>query len=221
MTAIFHKLLIEGLPYKSKNGGFGYSSISLIRDGKDIILFDVGHYAVRADIIKIIKKYKINKVFLSHLHYDHCLNIDLFLRQGIDIYLNIKEWNYLKRIRSDDIYTFKFFDKIVKRSDVFLFNKKFNITKNVSVLETIGHTAGHSSLTFIRNKKKYIIAGDAIKTYKDFKDFGKVDVPPYDYKRFIATKKYIIDNFDVIITGHAGIIRNGKYIQKKIKVKEF
>ena len=46
-------------------------------------------------------------------------------------------------------------------------------------------------------------------------------MPPYDYKRFIATKKYIIDNFDVIITGHAGIIRNGKYIQKKIKVKEF
>ena len=38
---------------------------------------------------------------------------------------------------------------------------------------------------------------------------------------YTTNKKYIIDNFDVIITGHAGIIRNGKYIQKKIKVKEF
>jgi len=221
MAEVSYKLLIEGLPYKTKKGGFGYSSISLIRDGKDVILFDVGHYAVRADIIKIIKKYKINKVFLSHLHYDHCLNIDLFLNRGIDIYLNIKEWNYLKKIKSDDIYTFKFFDKIVKKGDIILFDKEFNITKNVVVLETIGHTAGHSSLSFVKNNKKYIIAGDSIKTYKDFKNLKKADVPPYNYKIFVETKKYIIENFDIIIPGHSGIIKDGKYKQKKLTVKEF
>lgn len=221
MAEVSYKLLIEGLPYKTKNGGLGYSSISLIIDGKDIILFDVGHYAVRADIIKIIKKYKINKVFLSHLHYDHCLNIDLFLNKGVDIYLNVKEWNYLKNVKANDIYTFKFFDKIVKRGDIILFNKKFNITKNVSVLETIGHTAGHSSLSFLKNNKKYIVVGDAIKTYKDFKDFDKADIPPHDYKCFVKTKKYIIENFDIIIPGHSGIIKDGKYKQKKFTVKEF
>jgi len=221
MAEILYKLLIAGLPYKTKNGGFGYSSISLIRDGKDTILFDVGHYAVRADIIKIIKKYKINKVFLSHLHYDHCLNIDLFLNRGIDIYLNIKEWDYLKNIKPDDIYTFRFFNKIIKRGEIILFDKGFDITKNISVLETIGHTAGHSSLSFIKNKKKYIIAGDAIKTYKDFKNFKKADVLPYDYKRFIETKKYIIENFDIIIPGHSGIIKDGKHKQRRLITKEF
>jgi len=221
MAEVLYKLLITGLPYKTKNGGFGYSSISLIRDGKDTILFDVGHYAVRGDIIKIIKKYKINKVFLSHLHYDHCLNIDLFLDRGVDIYLNIKEWDYLKKIKSNDIYTFRFFDKIVKRGEIILFAKNFNITKNVSVLETIGHTAGHSSLSFVKNKKKYIIAGDAIKTYKDFKNFKKADVLPYDYKRFIETKKYIIENFDIIIPGHSGIIKDGKHKRRKLITKEF
>lgn len=221
MAEVSYKLLIEGLPYKTKNGGFGYSSISLIRDGNDVILFDVGHYAVRADIVKFIKKYKINKVFLSHLHYDHCLNIDLFLNREIDIYLNIKEWNYLKKIKSNDIYTFRFFDKIVNKREIILFNKNFKITKNISVLETIGHTAGHSSLSFVKNKKKYIIAGDAIKTYKDFKNFKKADVPPYSYKRFIETKKYIIKNFDIIVPGHSGIIKNGKYRQKTIIIKNF
>lgn len=221
MAEVLYKLLIEGLPYKTKGGGLGYSSISLIKDNQDVILFDVGHYAIRENIIKIIKKYKVNKVFLSHLHYDHCLNIDLFLNKEINIYLNIKEWNYLKKIKSDDIYTFKFFDKMVKRKDIVLFDKKFNITNNVSALETIGHTAGHSSLSFIKNKKKYIIAGDAIKTYRDFKEFKKTDVPPYDYKSYIETKKYIIENFDVIILGHAGIIKNRKYKQKKLIVKEF
>lgn len=221
MAEVLYKLLIEGLPYKTKNGGLGYSSISLIKDGKDVILFDVGHYAVRGNIMKIIKKYRINKVFLSHLHYDHCLNIDLFLNKGINVYLNIKEWDYLKKIKSNDIYTFRFFNKIVKKRDVVLFNKEFNITKNVRVLETIGHTAGHSSLSFVKNKKKYIIAGDAVKTLKDFKNIKKSDVPPYDYKYFIKTKKYIIENFDVIIPGHSGIIRDGKYKQKRLLVKEF
>jgi glyoxylase-like metal-dependent hydrolase (beta-lactamase superfamily II) len=221
MAEVSYKLLIEGLPYKTKNGGFGYSSISLIKDGKDVILFDVGHYAVRVDILKFIKKYKINKVFLSHLHYDHCLNIDLFLNKGIDIYLNIKEWDYLKNIQSNDIYTFRFFDKIVQKREIILFNENFKITKNVSVFETIGHTAGHSSLSFVKNKKKYIIAGDAIKTYKDFKNFKKADVPPYNYKRFIETKKYIIDNFDIIVPGHAGIIKDGKYKQKRLVTKDF
>lgn len=220
MAKVLYKLLIAGLPYKTKNGGFGYSSISLIKDGKDIILFDVGHYAVREDIIKIIKKYKINKVFLSHLHYDHCLNIDLFLNRGIDIYLNIKEWNYLKNIKPYDIYTFRFFDKIVKKGEIKLFNKSFNITKNVSVLETIGHTAGHSSLSFVKDKNKYIIAGDAIKTYRDFKNFKMADVLPYNYKSFIETKKYIIENFNVIIPGHSDVIKNGKYKPKKLLIKE-
>lgn len=221
MSEVSFKLLIPGLPYKTNKGGLGYSSISLISDGDNNILFDVGHYAVRSEIIKILKKYKINKIFLSHLHYDHCLNIDLFLNKGINIYLNKKEWDYLKNIKSNDIYTFKFFDKIVKRDQIILFDKNFNITKNVRVLETIGHTAGHSSLSFVRKTKKYIIAGDAVKTYQDFKNVNKSDIVPYNLKKFIATKKFIIKNFNIIVPGHSNIINEGKFTKKRFLLKYF
>jgi len=216
-----YKLLIPGVPYKTAYGGLGYSSISLISDGQDNIIFDTGHYAVRGEIIKILKKNKINKVFISHLHYDHCLNVDLFIKKGVRIYLNKKEWQYLDKIRPDDIYTFKFFKKIVRRGDIQLFDKEFNISKNVRVLETIGHTAGHSSLSFIKGGKKCIIAGDAIKTYKDYKKIDNFDVTPYDPKKFIATKKYIIDNFDIIIPGHSGVITRGRHMKKKLFLKDF
>lgn len=221
MRKVSYKLLIPGLPYKTVYGGFGYSSVSLIRDGHTNILFDVGHYAVRSQMIKFLKRYKINKVFISHLHYDHCLNIDLFLNKGISVYLNKKEWDYLNNITSKDIYTFRLFNKIVKRSDIILFDKDFNISENVRVLETIGHTAGHSSLAFNRNGKKYIVAGDAIKTFKDFKIINKSDVSPYNYRKFIATKKYIISNFDIIIPGHSNLIENGKYVEEKLSLKSF
>ena len=134
MKKLKFELLIPGIPYKTKYGGIGYSSVSVIKDGNDAILFDVGHYAVRGEIIKILQKYKINKVFLSHLHYDHCLNIDLFLNRGIKIYLNKKEWLYLDNIKSGDVFTFKFFNKIIKKNEIILFDKEFNISKNVIVL---------------------------------------------------------------------------------------
>ena len=222
MREVSFKSLIPGFPYKTIFGGFGYSSVSLISDGKCNIIFDVGHYAVRKEMVKILKKYKINKVFLSHLHYDHCLNIDLFLNKGIDIYLNRKEWVYLKKIKPSDIYYFRFFNKIVKRGQIILFDKEFNITKNVRVLETIGHTAGHSSLSFIRKGERYIIAGDAIKTYQDFKKINQSDLIPYDYKKFVATKEHIINNFDVIVPGHSNIIKNGKCsVKNKLLLKHF
>lgn len=221
MRDFYFKLLIPGIPYKNKNGGFGYASISVIRDGRDNILFDVGHYAVREKIMEIIKKFKINKVFISHLHYDHCLNIDLFLNKGITIYLNRKEWEYIKRPRANDIYTFRFFNKIVKRQDLTLFERQLNISNNVTAIETVGHTAGHSSLIFVKNGKSYILAGDAIKTDKDFKNPNLSDVEPYDLKRFITTKKYIIDNFDIIVPGHANIIREGKSDKNNLVLTSF
>ncbi len=221
MSDISFKLLLPGLPYKTKHGGFGYCSVSLIKDGRDTILFDVGHYAVRKEIIKILSSHKINKVFISHLHYDHCLNIDLFVRRGIKIYLNKKEWDYLQKIRPEDVSTFRFFNKIAPRRHITLFDKGFNISKHVRALETIGHTAGHSSLIFSKSGVRHIIAGDAIKTYKDFKDPSKIDVPPHDYKKLLSTKRYIINNFDIIVPGHDNIIKHGESTMNKLTLKKF
>jgi glyoxylase-like metal-dependent hydrolase (beta-lactamase superfamily II) len=221
MKKAIARLLIPGIPYKTKYGGFGHCSISLISDGEDVILFDAGHYAVRGEILKILEKYKINKVFISHLHYDHCLNVDLFIDRGINVYVNRKEIEYLKKIRNDDIYTFKFFNKIINSKNLILFNKEFNISRNVRVLETHGHSVGHCSLAFQCGAKKYLVAGDAIKTYKDYENIKLADTKPYNYNQLIDTRRFIIDNFDVIIPGHSGIIEKGKKPLNKFIYFEF
>ncbi|MCX6793125.1 MAG: MBL fold metallo-hydrolase [Candidatus Falkowbacteria bacterium] len=215
------KVIIPGIPLKTKFGGIGYCSISLIKDGKDVILFDVGHYAVREKIIDTLKKYKINKVFISHLHYDHCLNIDLFVKKGIKIYLNEKEFLCLDKIKKEDVYTFKYFKNIVSSKNLVLFNGEFNISKNVSAIETIGHTSGHSSLIFKMKNKHCIVAGDAIKTYKDYKNITSFDVVPFSVSALIKTKKEIVYNFDIIIPGHSGAIINGKKPSEEAVFYEF
>jgi len=215
------KLLIPGIPYKTKHGGFGYCSVSLISDGDDMILFDTGHYAVRNEVSKILEKYRINKVFISHLHYDHCLNVDLFIDRGIDVYVNKKEVKYLDKISRGDNYTFKFFNKIVDKKKLILFDKEFNISKNVRVLKTYGHSAGHCSLTFQNGTKKYLVAGDAIKTYKDYRNIELADTKPYNYNQLVKTKRFIVDNFDVIIPGHSGIIEKGKKPLNRFNFFEF
>ncbi|MFA5184271.1 MAG: MBL fold metallo-hydrolase [Patescibacteria group bacterium] len=220
MAVVNYKILIVGLPYKTDVGSLGYSSIVLLNDGKDSILFDVGHYAVRAEIIRIMKKYKITKVFLSHLHYDHCLNADLFQQAKIKLYLNRKEWQYLEKIRSNDIYTFCLFKKMIRRKSLILFDGAFNITKNIRAIETIGHTAGHSSLTFDKGRLRYIVAGDAIKTPADLAEI-EPDVPPYNLKMFKKTRRYIINGYDIIIPGHANVIKQGSQSHNSIKLKRF
>ncbi len=203
-------VVISGFPFKTKFGGFGYSSISLIQDAGSNILFDVGHYAVREKMKELIKRKRIDHVFLSHLHYDHCLNIDLFAGSKAKIYVNRKEWEYLDYIRPDDNYTFRFFKQIVPKQNLILFDKDFQISTNVRAIETIGHTIGHSSLILRWKGKSTILAGDAIKTYHEFCGNVVSNPRPYDAASCKMVKKYIRENFDIIIPGHSSAIIKGK-----------
>ena len=80
--------IVSGFPYKPEKGCFGFASCILIRDSKNI-LFDTGGYNVRS----VIKSYlnDIDCVVISHLHFDHCSNLDLFIEKKIPIYISTKE----------------------------------------------------------------------------------------------------------------------------------
>ena len=70
--------VIKGLNIKPSKGAFGYASVTFIKDENENILFDTGSFGVRKVIYEFLQKEKIDKVFISHLHFDHCSNLDLF-----------------------------------------------------------------------------------------------------------------------------------------------
>ncbi len=215
------KVLIPGIPLKTPYGGLGYCSVTLVIDGSRRILFDTGHYSVRGSITEYIRHYRINTLFLSHLHFDHCLNTDLFAEKGIKIYAHEKEIKRLKRQKAEDVYTFYYFDKIVSNKNLTTFKEEFLLSPSVSVIETPGHTAGHSSLVVKNLPQSLIIAGDAIKTYRDLVSKSKkADPTAENQAQMRKTKQYIKEHFNIIIPGHADLIKNGHKPTKKYIFRE-
>ena len=209
--------ITKGLNIKPSRGAFGYASVTLIRDENENILFDTGSFGVRSVIHELIEKENIDKLFISHLHFDHCSNLDLFKKSKI--YINSKEISNLYENNSDyDLY--KPLIKILDKYDIVEFDHPISISKNVGVVLTYGHTIGHSSLEFIKDNKKILIAGDSIKSLNDYlndQDYGNAQEP----MKYIETKGKIKDKYYIIIPGHSDIIYKDNLKNNILNLKIF
>jgi N-acyl homoserine lactone hydrolase len=217
---VTYEQIVKGLNMRPEVGFFGYSSIILVRDGEETILFDTGGPGVRGFLFNYIKKFKIDKIFISHLHLDHCCNIDLF--PGTPIYLNKTELDGLLRKKNEIHNTLTYFivSDFLKKNNFQLFDKEFQLTENIRAVLTYGHTCGHSSLKFNDGNKDVILAGDAIETYQEYLS-EKIPEDCHDKDDYIRTKRFIKNNFSIVIPGHSSAIIEGKQPNDKFKLIHF
>ena len=209
--------ITKGINIKPNKGAFGYASITLLKDGNEKILFDTGSYGVRNVIKDLLKKEKIDKLFISHLHFDHCSNLDLF--RNSKIYINEKELRNLYE-NNDDSDLYKPLLKIINEYDVNTFNDEINISNNIKIVLTYGHTVGHSSLEFKQGKRRILVAGDAIKSLNDYLNINKYG-NAQNPDKYIKTKENIKNNYDVIIPGHSDIIDKNNLCNSPLKFRIF
>lgn len=197
------KQVITGINLRPKMGAFGYSSVTLLTDGKENILFDTGAYGVRSIISRIISEYEVNTVFISHCHFDHCSNLDLF--KGRNIYINRIEYENLCTNNSDhDLYKPLLLQ--FRESELTLFDSNQELSDHIQIKLTYGHTIGHSSLEFYSQDLRVLVAGDAIKSVKDYLDvdgFGNAQ----NRLMHLQTKQKIRNEYDIIIPGHSTMFR--------------
>ena len=199
-------VLYNGYPFKPKIGCFGIGSSYLVHAKKNI-LFDTGSYGARKKIIELLNTNKIDCVVISHLHFDHCSNLDLFCDTSIPIYISKAEYNNYFKDRIKDYDLFSYFFTIEKHLNIILVTDMISIVPNVHIIFTPGHTLGHISLE-INEGEKILLAGDALKTYRDYKNidlFGNA----VSKEQYIETKKKIINCYNHIYCGHDGEIING------------
>lgn len=205
------EVISKGYPFKPEAGCFGYASSFLVKSSKKI-LFDTGGYNLRQAIASRLDE--VDCVVISHLHFDHCSNLDLFIGTTIPIYISIKELDYYNK--NIDMDLFSYFDYIKNKINIIPIYDDYDLTNNVKIISTPGHTPGHISV-IINND--IILAGDSLKTYNDYMDeesFGNA----YDAKQYLKTKKYIKSNFKTIYPGHDSVITNGVK-GKSMSVVEF
>lgn len=205
--SISYEVLVEGNSLSFKGGFFGFSSIILVKSKTHgLLLFDTGHHSTRLLLISALNErglspQDINHVFLSHLHFDHVNNIDLFTQATI--YLSAEEWEYAQSPASTDPFC-------SPAINLYLQQKKLKLLKDhtgeifpgLFYRHTPGHTPGSYVLHFMDpQKKRVVLAGDACKTYKELASLQVVS--EFDpKKRSQKSLQWINTNADIVIPGH-------------------
>lgn len=213
--AISHHVLVPGNCLGFTGGFLGLSSIVLVRvEGRAPILFDTGHHATKAMLIRALaeeglKPSDIGQIFLSHLHFDHANNVDLFPQA--ELIVPRAEWAYAQAPVPEDLYVSAPVVEYIARRGPVLVEDGDDIHPGLTCLAVPGHTPGQMALCYTDAQgRRVALAGDAIKTLRELID-RRVDLEFDPERRSGATIDHLAENFDIIVPGHAPELHRSRH----------
>jgi glyoxylase-like metal-dependent hydrolase (beta-lactamase superfamily II) len=166
------KILLAGFPGRSDRGALGWSTVAAVAAGAGTLILDTGSFGDRALLRQALRQGGIDpcgvtRLFLSHLHYDHCLNADLF--PAAEILVSRAEWDYAHSDlpdKADDPFVPKCFLPYLASRRLTLVHDGQYIGEGLRVVGLPGHTPGCAGLLF--EKQRLLFAADAIKNAHEF-----------------------------------------------------
>ena len=185
-----YTVLLPGIPVSSNRGALGWSTVALIETDGLRILFDTGSYGDRSQLLERFQALSLDPqaldaVFISHLHYDHCQNIDLF--QNAPIFVSERELRYVLDAEYRERH-----DPYVPTTTILDQKDRFRtvldgseIFPDVRVVALPGHTPGQCGLFLAR--EKILVAGDGV---KNAWEFANRVAPPTFFSRSAALDNY-------------------------------
>lgn len=199
------EILVTGSSVTLAGASIGWSSIVLIESGGCRILYDCGHHVTRTPLLAAlrargVKAQDIDIVFLSHLHTDHVLNVDLFANSRVLV--SETEWAYAARPHANDRFVPGFIRTVLDSMRLERFSGEPEIAPGVSAIALPGHTPGLYGLAFeAGDGARVVIAGDAIKTAHELlSETADMEFDPE--QRSAATIRSVKARADRIIPGH-------------------
>ena len=158
-------VLTYGFSLVSDQGPFGFSTISLLTVGDQHVLVDTGPASRRTMLVKSLlgrglAPEEIDLVVLTHMHWDHCANADLF--PNARVLVHPKEIDYASNPRRGDHNVASYFADMLSRLRVEPISDGDRIVEGVSVMDTPGHTKGHVSISVSVDGKDVLVSGDAM-----------------------------------------------------------
>ena len=158
-------VLTYGFALNTDQGSFGYSTNSLLRVGNHNILIDTGPSSRRAFLYKALQARDltpddIDIIILTHMHWDHCQNTDLF--KNARVVVNPTEIDYARNPNPWDLAVAAGMADLMRTMKIDVVSEGDTIVDGVSVLETPGHTKGHMSVLAEVDGERVLLAGDAM-----------------------------------------------------------
>ena len=194
-------ILLGGFPGRSERGYLGWSGCYLVTTSKgERILFDTGGYNERAVVVaklaeRGIAPDAVDVVVLSHLHFDHAANWDVFPQA--EIVVHERELAYAGSQEADGAVLRFHADALRKEKRVRIVSgDDIQLTPELTLLHVPGHTPGAMALAAGQS----ILCGDALKSRWDLQ--GKLSPPWWNEAEAMRSIERLKSVSEVLYPGH-------------------
>ncbi len=197
------EVLLPGYSIRTDQGSLGLCSVILIR-GEKLTVVDVGHQGRRSLLANTLESHgiaaqEIQRVILTHSHWDHVQNTDLF--PNAEIVIHAKELEYSRNPRPGDHATARYFADTLTAHTVQEVKGDTQIESGVGVFDTPGHTRGHISVMVETAAGPVCLGGDAVANAGDLAR-GLPDFIFWSEDEARESLKKVTDAYSVIYPGH-------------------
>jgi len=198
-------VLMDGQSVRSRQGIVGFCSLILV-EGRERTLVDVGHVGRRNVLIAALAQRgltpgDIDNVVVSHAHWDHAQNLDLF--GAAKLLIHPDERKYAGNPHPNDWATPAWTGDMVEHEWERLVEVEegFEIEPGVRILHTPGHSVGSVSVLVDTEDGRCAISGDVLH-YSEAALAERNPVVFWDDEQASASIRRIVAESDLIYPGH-------------------
>ena len=201
--------LLNGYSLTSDQGNPAFCSVLLVESGDERVLFDFGHVGRRRRLLSALadrglEPADITKVVVSHGHWDHLQNADLF--QNAHVFIHPAELRNLAAPPPTDLGTPRWAKAILAGLTVTETGEGDEVIPGASVIELPGHTPGSIGLTLSVDDATVVLAADAVPTLAVLRAC-RASGRPYDRDQADASVERVVKLADVVYPGHDRPVR--------------
>ncbi len=198
------QIVLPGIPLTSNRGALGWVSVCLVHSGTRLLLVDTGFYGDRSLLLERLRELDVRPedvtdLFLTHFHFDHVLNCDLFPKAVIHMPETERDYVQGARLPTGRRPFVPAVRYSCMTSALKTFHGEVEIMPGIRTVPLLGSTPSLTGL--LLEQEGVLIASEAIKNARDF-DLGKIPPVFGDPDRVLASYQCLETLADVIIPGH-------------------
>ena len=158
-------VLLPGYSFGTSSGRVAFCSVTLVESGGRRVLVDTGHAGRRRELMDALARRglgegDVDAVFMTHAHWDHVQNFDLF--SGAPVLLHPVEHAYAAAPHANDWATPRWTGAAVATHRVQEVREGDELAAGVTVIELPGHSPGSMGLLVETDDGVAAVAGDAL-----------------------------------------------------------
>jgi glyoxylase-like metal-dependent hydrolase (beta-lactamase superfamily II) len=196
------RTVLRGRSVTSTEGSVGFCAVYLVTTPDARILFDTGHVGRRRGLLRALTDLEltpadIDVVVLSHAHWDHVQNADLFTT----VLIHADEPAYAESPGDDDLVTPSWTANLLRHIGVRTVGDREPVAAGVHTLHLPGHTAGSMGLVVEAPDGRHVLTGDAVSSAAALHR-GQSSIVHHDADQARASVELVATLADVVWPGH-------------------